>query len=268
MSVEKNAFTAPSYLGLEYLTTRQRRDDLFKLCKEFLPKFPNATVLDFGSRKALYRTIFEDAGANFISADFPDDDERRDIDVVISPNGMLELADNSVDVVLSLQVLEHVPDFDAYLREAKRVLKPNGLLWLTTHGMWPYHPTPEDYNRWTLSGLKRVVGVHFSILDTYSMLGAPAYAFMIYGRIVWDLTRRLNSLQSSLLNRLMGARWGKNAPKEKRIKARYMYLGNLLFSPFAALNNFFMELAESLTSENSKRNESAFYRISGIKVTK
>src|SRR3546814_14320183 len=38
----------------------------------------------------------------------------------------------SFDVVLSFQVIEHVLDDDAYLREARRILKPGGTLVVLT----------------------------------------------------------------------------------------------------------------------------------------
>ena len=45
-------------------------------------------------------------------------------------NQKLPYKDNFFDVCLSLDVLEHVPDINLYLKEAKRVLKNNGLFYL------------------------------------------------------------------------------------------------------------------------------------------
>lgn len=43
----------------------------------------------------------------------------------------LSLGDRSVDAVLTFEVLEHVPDFEAALREFHRVLRPDGMLVLS-----------------------------------------------------------------------------------------------------------------------------------------
>ncbi|GAA4784219.1 hypothetical protein GCM10023231_09870 [Olivibacter ginsenosidimutans] len=58
------------------------------------------------------------------------------------------------DIILSNQVLEHVDSPEGYLDEAWRLLKPEGTLILSTHGYWYYHPTPNDYWRWTSAGLQ------------------------------------------------------------------------------------------------------------------
>jgi len=48
----------------------------------------------------------------------------------------LRFADASLDAILCLDVLEHVPDFRAALREFARVLKPGGALLLTVPWHW------------------------------------------------------------------------------------------------------------------------------------
>ena len=66
------------------------------------------------------------------------------------------VADESMDVVLCTQVLEHVLDPAAVVREIRRVLRPAGLCLASTHGVFVYHGQPRDYWRWTHEGLERL----------------------------------------------------------------------------------------------------------------
>jgi SAM-dependent methyltransferase len=67
------------------------------------------------------------------------------------------IADESIDVVLSTETLEHVPEPSVFLAEAFRVLKPGGRLVLTVPFAARWHYIPHDYWRFTPSGLERVL---------------------------------------------------------------------------------------------------------------
>ena len=66
----------------------------------------------------------------------------------------IPVEDASFDVVLCLQVLEHVEDPAAAVRELRRIVKPGGRVLLSTHGVYPFHPNPDDFWRWTHAGLE------------------------------------------------------------------------------------------------------------------
>jgi SAM-dependent methyltransferase len=108
---------------------------------------PGAVVVDFGCGSRPYEPIFRAHGMTYLGADF------ADADILIDPKGHIDLPDTSCDVVLSIQVLEHVRDLDRYFAEARRILRPGGKLLLSTHGTWLFHPHPEDHRRWTMPGL-------------------------------------------------------------------------------------------------------------------
>ena len=61
--------------------------------------------------------------------------------------------DASVDVVFSTETLEHVSQPRRFLDEARRALKPGGLLILTVPFAARWHYIPHDYWRFTPSGL-------------------------------------------------------------------------------------------------------------------
>lgn len=66
----------------------------------------------------------------------------------------LPVASESCDTVLSLEVLEHLPDPDACVAEMARVLRPGGKLLLTVPFLQPLHQLPYDFRRYTPEGLR------------------------------------------------------------------------------------------------------------------
>lgn len=105
-------------------------------------------LLDFGCGDMPYRSMLERLGVQYCGADLG-----GRADLIIDESGRVPLPACAVDVVLSSQVLEHVPEVKPYLSETRRLLVDSGLLLLSTHGTWPYHPHPGDYRRWTSTGL-------------------------------------------------------------------------------------------------------------------
>ena len=250
--MKRNLFLNPRIYDPEYVITRLRCDDLKVLVKKYLAQNGKSTVIDFGSRESPYKAFFSEHIDRFLMADLVLDNNDPHIDIKIDRDGHLHHPSNSVDMVLSLQVLEHVPNVELYLEEAHRVLKPGGILWLTTHGMWPYHPTPEDYYRWTLSGLSRIVGSRFQVVETDGIMGGPSYALMIYMHLLWEGTRKLNSIQGRI--------FGTKVKKEL-----FFPLGNILFWALAIPLNLVMMGVDYATPRRFKEKESAIFRIAARK---
>jgi SAM-dependent methyltransferase len=73
----------------------------------------------------------------------------------------LPLADDSVDAVISLELLEHVPDPKAVLAELARVLRPGGVVVISApSGAVPRHDD-HDFWRFTAEGLERLCSEFF-----------------------------------------------------------------------------------------------------------
>lgn len=65
----------------------------------------------------------------------------------------LPFRDGCVDGVTCDQVLEHVPHPQLVATELQRITKPGGFIHVASPFLFPWHPSPSDYNRWTKQGL-------------------------------------------------------------------------------------------------------------------
>jgi SAM-dependent methyltransferase len=132
-------------------------------------------VIDFGCGEQPYAKIFADLGCAYRGADLGGEAE-----LVITPQGRLIADDAAADLVTSFQVLEHVRDLDLYFAEARRVVRDEGWMILSTHGNWLYHPHPEDHRRWTREGLVNEIEMRdFDVMDCTSLVGPLAWTTMM-----------------------------------------------------------------------------------------
>ncbi len=136
-------------------------------------------ILDLGCGGSPYRPLFPNA--QYERADL---EGMPGIDHIVDPGKPLDVPDGSFDRVLSTQVLEHVEDVHDYLCECRRLLKPGGRLVLTTHGTYPDHGAPWDYQRWTPSGLSRdLIKAGFDIESVHRLTSGPRALIQL-----WELT--------------------------------------------------------------------------------
>lgn len=92
----------------------------------------------------------------------------------------------SFHVIISQALLEHTQDPFLVAREMARVLKKGGYIYVETPFLQGYHGDPDDYYRFTISGLKEVLSP-FIPLDV-GMCGGPSSA------LSWHLREYLTSL--------------------------------------------------------------------------
>lgn len=162
------------------------RVELELIIGQFLDNRPpsESCLIDFGCGNMPYRPLFEPYVRHYIGCDLLGNERAECIlerpDCLPQPNGF-------ASVVLSSSVLEHVIDPAVYIRECRRVLVDNGLLILSTHGVWRYHPDPMDLWRWTSEGLKRVIQESgFSILHFRGVMGPAATGLQLWQDAIID----------------------------------------------------------------------------------
>jgi SAM-dependent methyltransferase len=180
----------PKPSDIEYLVHQDLRDVVTLLCRDL-----KGRLLDYGCGGSPYATILPQFSP-YVRADIG---AAPGIDLVLNERGELPAEpDGSFDVILSTQVLEHVPDPEKYLAEAFRLLRPGGAMVITTHGFVPEHGCPDDYHRWTGYGLERVMGqAGFVVEESYkttAMLRASVYLlhFSIIYQLSWPTGKVLN----------------------------------------------------------------------------
>jgi SAM-dependent methyltransferase len=174
-------------------------DQLRTTIRRLLSRVPledDATVLDYGCADRPYRDLLP-RRITYLAADLPGN-PHAELELV---DGLVPQPDASCDLVLSTQVLEHVERPDRYLDECHRLLRPGGSLVLSTHGVMYYHRDPEDYWRWTLPGLTRVLADHgFRVDEAHGVLGLAAAALQIFqDATMWKVPRRLHRLYARLM---------------------------------------------------------------------
>jgi SAM-dependent methyltransferase len=139
---------APSIFDVHY----PHLQDLLELIKCIAPEL-QGDLFDYGCGGAPYRSLFTRC-RKYVGADMAPGSA---VDRVLKQDGLTEELDESYDVVLSTQVLEHVKSPESYVRESYRILRPGGQLILTTHGMFEEHGCPYDFYRWTSAGLEELI---------------------------------------------------------------------------------------------------------------
>jgi len=191
-------------------------------------------VLDFGCGEKPYKYILDNHIEEYVGVDVK---ETGSTDVVIEYDSSLPFPDGDFDIVISSQVLEHVEDVDLYLQECYRVLRQNGIFFLSTHGTWQYHSSPVDVQRWTSYGLRRLLQKHrFRIVDFVPILGQLA------------LTSQLRLSFINSFSKLLGLS------------------GRVLLIPISILYQLKIMVEDYLTPKRVKERDSAIYLVVSKKL--
>ncbi len=152
--------------------------------RRFLKKYyrDGMTVLNLGSGPKVL-------GENIINVDmFPYGGVSIVADVCTVP-----LADASVDMILCDELVEHVESVDLLFAEVRRLLRPGGLVYFSIPFLYPFHSSPVDFSRWTLSGFQqKLTSVNLSEVEK-GILAGPFSALSAYACYLFALIFSFNN---------------------------------------------------------------------------
>lgn len=154
-----------------------------------LPRQPPRQVLEVGMGEGMIagRVRQRYPGASFVGVDLPDDGLRaewraRALAGVFADVGRLPFADGTADLVLAIEVLEHVEDPDAAVAELARVGTGHLVLSVPLEPLWragnmvrgrylaQRGNTPGHIQHWSRRGFLRLVSRHVEVLGVFRPL--------------------------------------------------------------------------------------------------
>ena len=165
--------------------------------------------------------------ARAIATGVPDNVEFRRVD-----GGALPFEDGAFDLVTSFQVIEHVEDTDAFLREIRRVLKPGGgALFTTPNAAVRLDPGMRPWNRFHVreyrpDELREALAPWFAKVEILGLFGSPELHGIELARLTAarDEARRLQRRRGRLAARVRRL-WRRVVPARPPEARPFAHLG-------------------------------------------
>lgn len=145
-----------SIIHPQFILGRFQRE-VIQEAKKCLPTGRQVHLVDIGCGRMPYRKELAPLVDSYTGVDHPQVSKlyasatKPD---VLADAKKLPFQNNSFDIALLIQVLEHVDSPDKVVREAARVLKPKGSLIISVPFFYPLHDMPYDWARYTSTALK------------------------------------------------------------------------------------------------------------------
>jgi len=175
-------------------------------------RLDGARVLDVGGGPGYFADAFEAAGAWYVPVEYDHGELSARGDVsrrsVMADGARLPFADGTFDVVYSSNVLEHVPDRGAMVREMVRVARPGGVVlaaYTVWFGPWGGHETAPWHFLGGERARRRYARVHGK--QPKNKYGESLYAVTVAEGLGLSRTVRGATLLAAFPRYLPGSMW-------------------------------------------------------------
>jgi SAM-dependent methyltransferase len=145
------------------------KKDSFKRLVKYVKNDQNTIILNIGSGPFILEK-------NFINIDISSYNNVH----IVADASRLPFKNNSVDAIVNIVILEHVPEPEKVVDEMYRVIKNGGVIYSHIPFMQGFHASPHDYKRWTSSGISQL---HHNFIEIECGVGAGPTS-----SLVWILT--------------------------------------------------------------------------------
>ncbi|MFW5891677.1 MAG: class I SAM-dependent methyltransferase [bacterium] len=147
----------------------------------------HGVVYDLGCGSKPYQCLIEKYSDQYIGVDWGNTTHEKVMDVNADLNEKLPIDNHVADAVISFQVMEHLNNPEKFLEEAYRILKKDGIIFLTVPFQHQVHEMPYDYYRYTEFGLKYLF--EKTGFSDITIEGAGGFWITIANKISYHSTR-------------------------------------------------------------------------------
>lgn len=139
-------------------------------------KHINGNVLEVGSGEGYGIKVLAPESVKYVAIDkhnTPVDADYRNVEFhQLNVPPLSIFSDNTFDMVVTFQVIEHIKNDNLFIQEIKRVLKPDGLLIMTTpNRKMSLTRNPWHVREYELKGMTELISKHFSSYQINGVFG-------------------------------------------------------------------------------------------------
>ncbi|WP_426104647.1 class I SAM-dependent methyltransferase [Massilia sp. TSP1-1-2] len=111
--------------------------------------------------------------------------------VTASATDLSCLADDSIDLVVSFETIEHLEDYQAFLKEAVRVLRPDGRIVASVPNQWVDEtgndPNPHHFHAFDYPKFRATMGQYFLLEERYAQTAPGGFVLQQAARTLYKL---------------------------------------------------------------------------------